>query len=166
MTEDQRRYRGDWLIEALTAHLRGQQAWQKANGNPPGLKRPYPGRYNPATGLWEPPERGHQGFDPPLHALVRIPTERDINYPGEVVWITLRWVDDIRAKLHMIGAWQAMIDYARGDDSRSIAYYHPREKRVVWGPHDKRMRDACLLISDRTAYQPIKGTEQLTDALA
>lgn len=157
-TDDIRLLRGDWLIETLTAISRGQLHFKPIPTKPPATTgNPAPGRYHTPTGQYWPDAREHAGAAPPMYAHVRIPGEEDIHYPGERLTITPTWVRQVHGAFMIEGCYDAFRDYARGDDSRSIAYYSTRERRVILnGFHSKAMHAACRIVSDLTPYQPVR----------
>lgn len=159
MTEDIRRLRGDWLIEALVAIARGQGTWTPIPTKPLGMNHGTPGRFHQPSQTYWPDAREDSGAHPPMVRYVRIPGEEDIHYPGERVTLTPTWVRRVHAEFAAAGCYEAFRDYARSDNARAIAYYHPRKRQVVWGPHQVEMHDAALIASDAMEYTPIRERE-------
>ncbi len=156
MTEDIRRLRGDWLIEALTAIARGQGRWTPIPTKPLGMNHGAPGRFHQPTQTYWPEAREDSAADPPMVRYVRIPGETALNYPGERVTITPTWVRHVHAQFAKARCYDTFVDYARSDNAYSIAYYLPRERRVVWsGNHPNLMRTAALIASDAMEYTPV-----------
>ena len=156
-TENIRLLRGDWLLESLTAISRGQLHFQPIPTKPPMTTgNPAPGRFHEPTGKYWPDARESAAASPPMYAQVRIPGEEDINYPGERLTITPTWVRRVHGEFMLRGCYDAFRDYARGDDSWSVAYYSTREKRVILnGFHPKALHEACRAVSDLTPYEPV-----------
>ena len=156
VTEDIRRYRGDWLIEALTAIARQQGTWTPIPTKPLNMSHGTPGRFHAPTQTYWPEAREDAGADPPLMRQVRIPSETDIDYPGERLTITPTWVREVHEALKQAGCLNAFHNYCKSDSPHAIAYYSPRRHAVVWhGEHPHQLHMACLVTSDLMEYQPV-----------
>jgi hypothetical protein len=159
-SEDIRRYRGDWLIEALTSMRRDLDPWTHIPLKPYWMQTNYAGRFHQPTGQWWPDAGDKADTGTPKYKPVRLPGEDAINYPGELWYLTPSWKRDMETLLQLEGVYDELQAYERNIDKipAQIAYYNPKRAKVVWGPHSIGLRHCVLIVSDATPYEPIKQT--------
>jgi len=89
-----------------------------------------------------------------MFMTIRIPAEPGVQYPGETLWVTPTWVREVHQAFRDAGVMYAFDVYTRNDSATSIAYYDKQAKQVRWGLHPKPIRQAALIVSDYTDYNP------------
>lgn len=156
-TENIRRYRGDWLLEALTSIRKDLTPWTPIQLKPYWMNSDYTGRYHQPTGKWWPDAGESPSASKPAYKPVRLPPEDRINYPGELWYLTPGWKHDMETLLKLEGVWEEFRAYERNLDKiqAEVAYYHAKKHRVVWGPHSQGVRESVLILSDATPYEPL-----------
>lgn len=152
MTEDVRRYRGDWLIEALVAMRRNPHYWQTMTLTPEWVDRHSKGRYHWPTGKWDTQAGDKDNPGQPRYKLVTLPHESDIDYPGETWFLTPSWQTEMVRLIELDGLMHEFRAYEQNVDKvgASIAHYSPSKRAVVWGPHSHAVRRCVLIVSDAT----------------
>lgn len=149
MTEDQRRWRGAHLLEALAAHMTNTITWRRLDE--PMHATPDRGIFDPTRGWYDTTAgmRVDMG-GPRIATLVIHPNPR---HPGECITTTPSWLDERRRELARRGLTDDLKEYARRqldpNTRLHVAQYWPSRRRVMWANRSTHaLQVAALHLAD------------------
>ena len=146
-THDQTLYRGDWILEHLTAIHTNQITWNEHTHTTHNPRTP--GAYHPQHNHYDPDLLPQPHITGPRFYTLIIPSEPRINQPTEHHTTTPTWARNLFWQLQTINALHHFLNHIDNltPDTPPFAYYDQTTQRMKYGHHPPPLLQAIQLAS-------------------